>query len=161
MQTFLDSYTDGPKDDSTMVQGALIGDGQWHYLVLDTKPIMDIGEYDGEYVSHIRFDPLESGYVLDENGNRLEDEEGRFPRQPLPEGASVDVAYIAFCHAEDTMQNLENPTPDDGNQDQTPDDGNQDQTPDGGNSGNENADNNENAGDNGNENTGDDATLKT
>ena len=142
MQVYLDSYTDGPKDDSTMLQGALIGDGEWHYLVLDTQPLIDAADYDGQYVSHLRFDPLESGYVLDENGDRVLDEDKRFARLPLPEGASVDVAYIAFCHAEDTMQNLENPTEDD----------NQDQTPDIENTDNENTDD---------ENTQNDATKKT
>ena len=104
MQVYLDSYSEGPKDDSTMLQGSLIGDGEWHYLVLDTQPLIDNYDYDGEFVSHLRFDPLESGSVLDENGERVKDDAGRFVRQPLAAGSSVDVAYIAFCHAENTME---------------------------------------------------------
>lgn len=110
MQVYLDSYSEGPKDDSTMLQGTLVGDGEWHYLVLDTQPLMDSYDYDGEFVSHLRFDPLESGYLLDENGEKYQDEDGFWARNPLVTGASVDVAYIAFCHAENTMEIYEGNT---------------------------------------------------
>ena len=107
MQVYLASSGTGPQDDSTMLQGQLIGDGSWHYLVIDTKPLMNAGKYDGKTVAYLRFDPLDPGYALDENGEILEDANGNKLRAAMPEGATLDVAYIAFCHAPDTMQNLE------------------------------------------------------
>lgn len=107
MQVYLSSSGTGPSDDSTMLQEKLVGDGNWNYLVIDTKALMDKGKYDGMTVAYLRFDPLDPGYALDENGEKYKDESGSWVRATMPEGATLDVAYIAFCHAPDTMQNLE------------------------------------------------------
>lgn len=107
MQAYLASSGTGPSDDGTMVQGRLVGDGNWNYLVIDTQPLIDAGKYDGKTVSYLRFDPLDPGYALDENGEKYKDAGGHWVRATMPAGATVDVAYIAFCHAPDTMQNLE------------------------------------------------------
>ncbi len=102
MQVYLDSYSEGPKDDTTMLEGILTGDGEWHLLIIDTQPLIDSGAFDGSFLAHLRFDPLESGYVYDENGEPVYDEDSKtFPRQPLPEGATIDVAYIAFFNSVD------------------------------------------------------------
>ncbi|MBE6586515.1 MAG: hypothetical protein E7645_08395 [Ruminococcaceae bacterium] len=106
MQVYLSSSGTGPQDDSTMLQGTLVGDGNWQYLVIDTKPLMDAGKYNGKTVSYLRFDPLDPGYLLDENGNIVTNGSDKL-RNVLPENAQIDVAYIAFCHAPNTMQNLE------------------------------------------------------
>lgn len=107
MQLYLASNGTGPQDDSTMVQDQLVGDGEWHYLVIDTKSLIDAGKYNGETVAYLRFDPLDPGYALDENGEIVTNENGTKLRGTMPEGASIDVAYIAFCHAPDTMEKLE------------------------------------------------------
>lgn len=106
MQVYLASSGTGPQDDSTMLQGTLVGDGSWQYLVIDTLPLIKAGKYDGQFVSYLRFDPLDPGYRLDANGNILTDGTNKL-RNVLPEDAAIDVAYIAFCHAPDTMQRLE------------------------------------------------------
>ena len=107
MQLYLASNGTGPQDDSTMVQDRLVGDGEWHYLVIDTQSLMNAGKYDGKTVAYLRFDPLDPGYALDENGKIMTDENGNKLRGSMPDGASLDVAYIAFCHAPDTMEKLE------------------------------------------------------
>ena len=107
MQVYLASSGTGPQDDSTMLQDQLIGDGNWHYLVIDTKPLMNSGKYDGETVAYLRFDPLDPGYALDGNGQIMTDERGNKLRGEMPADAALDVAYIAFCHAPDTMEKLE------------------------------------------------------
>ncbi len=107
MQVYLASSGTGPQDDSTMLEGQLVGDGNWNYFVIDTQPLINSGKYDGKTVSYLRFDPLDPGYARDENGEILKDANGNKLRDTMPEGATLDVAYIAFCHAPDTMQNLE------------------------------------------------------
>lgn len=107
MQVYLSSSGTGPQDDSTMLEASLVGDGNWNYLVIDTQPLIDKGKYNGKTVSYLRFDPLDPGYALDENGEILKDQNGNKLRDTMPEGATIDVAYVAFCHAPDTMQNLE------------------------------------------------------
>ena len=107
MQVYLASSGTGPQDDSTMLQAQLVGDGNWNYLVIDTKPLRNAGKYDGKTVAYLRFDPLDPGYALDADGEIMKDENGNSLRGSMPEGASLDVAYIAFCNAPDTMQNLE------------------------------------------------------
>ncbi len=107
MQVYLASSGTGPQDDSTMLEGQLVGDGNWNYLVIDTQPLINSGKYNGKTVAYLRFDPLDPGYARDENGEILKDANGNNLRDTMPEGATLDVAYIAFCHAPDTMQNLE------------------------------------------------------
>ena len=106
MQIYLASSGTGPQDDSTMLEGRLVGDGEWQYLVIDTKPLIDAGKFNGKTVSYLRFDPLDPGYLRDENGEILTEGTNKL-RGTMPEGASIDVAYIAFCNAPDTMQNME------------------------------------------------------
>lgn len=107
MQLYLASSGTGPQDDSTMLEDRLIGDGDWHYLVIDTKPLIDKGKFNGKTVSYLRFDPLDPGYLRDENGNIVMDGTNKL-RGTMPDNASIDIAYIAFCNAPDTMQNMEN-----------------------------------------------------
>ncbi len=107
MQLYLASSGTGPQDDSTMLEDRLIGDGEWHYLVIDTKPLIDKGKFNGKTVSYLRFDPLDPGYLRDENGNIITEGTNKL-RGTMPDDASIDVAYIAFCNAPDTMQNMEN-----------------------------------------------------
>ncbi len=107
MQLYLASNGTGPQDDSTMIQDKLVGDGNWNYLVIDTQSLIDSGKYNGTTVAYLRFDPLDPGYKLDENGKIVTDGNGNKLRGTMPEGASLDVAYIAFCHAPDTMQKME------------------------------------------------------
>ena len=99
MQFFMGSTGDRPTDDSSMLQQALIIDGEWHLAIFDTQSLIDAGIYDGEYVSYFRFDPLECGYVLDENGQPFKDDEGRWVKYELPTGCSIDVAYIGFFNS--------------------------------------------------------------
>lgn len=106
MQVYLASNGTGPSDDSTMLEAPLVGDGNWNYLVIDTQPLIDAGKYDGKTVAYLRFDPLDPGYKRDENGEIMMEGSTKL-RETMPENATVDVAYIAFCHAPDTMQNLE------------------------------------------------------
>lgn len=107
MQLYLASSGTGPQDDSTMLEDRLIGDGEWHYLVIDTKPLIDKGKFNGKDVSYLRFDPLDPGYLRDENGNIITEGTNKL-RGTMPDDASIDVAYIAFCNAPDTMQNMGN-----------------------------------------------------
>ena len=106
MQIYLASSGTGPQDDSTMLEGQLVGDGEWQYLVIDTKPLIDAGKLNGKTVAYLRFDPLDPGYLRDENGEIVTEGTNKL-RGTMPEGASIDVAYIAFCNAPDTMQNME------------------------------------------------------
>ena len=98
MQVFIGSSGAGPVDDSTMVQVPLTVDGEWHLAVFDTQSI-DAAKYDGSTVSYLRFDILEAGYILDENGEPQKDENNQWIKYPLPEGCSVDVEYIGFFHS--------------------------------------------------------------
>ncbi len=105
LQVYLDSVSGGPRDDSNMLYGILVGDGEWHTLVFDTKPLMDTGAYNGEFLAHLRLDPLEAGYMLDGSGNPIYDQATQtYPRVDLPAGATIDVAYVALCHAPNTME---------------------------------------------------------
>ena len=68
MQLYMSSTGNGPQDDTTMIRQPVIADGEWHVIIFDTQSLIDANLYDGEYVSYFRFDPLEAGYKLDENG---------------------------------------------------------------------------------------------
>ena len=103
MQFFMASTGGAPSDDSSMLQQAIIVDGEWHTLIIDTKPLIDAGIYDGKFVSYFRFDPLEAGYVLDENGEPYK-ENDIWVKQPLPEGCSIDIAYIGFFHCVEAVE---------------------------------------------------------
>ncbi len=95
VQLYIASSGTGPLDDSSMLRQSTIADGQWHIAVFDTESLYNAGIYDYEYVSYFRFDPLECDYKLNEEGNPYM-ENGTYARYPMPEGASIDVQYIAF-----------------------------------------------------------------
>ncbi len=92
VQFYISSSGSAPSDDTSMLRQSAVVDGAWHVAVFDTQPLIDAGIYDGEYVSYFRFDPLECDYMLDENGNPLPNNQ----RYPMPEGAQIDIAYVAF-----------------------------------------------------------------
>ena len=99
IQFYLASTGDGPVDDSTMLRQPIIADGEWHLIVIDTQPLIDAGKYDGKFVSYFRFDPLEAGYILDENGEPYKPDGQNYARYELPEGSSIDVDYIGFFNS--------------------------------------------------------------
>ena len=102
IQFYISSTGSGPQNDDTMLQQPVIADSQWHVIVIDTQPLIDEGLYDGEYVSYFRFDPLEAGYMLDENGEKYYLEGTQtYARYSLPEGCMIDVEYVAFFHSEE------------------------------------------------------------
>ena len=99
IQFYMSSTGTAPTDDTSMMRQPLKVDGEWHVALFDTQPLIDAGIYDGEYVSYFRFDPLESGYKLDENGQPYKDADDRWVRHPLPEGSTIDIAYVGFFHS--------------------------------------------------------------
>ena len=106
MQFYTDSWNDRPADDTVMVDGVINGDGEWHLMVLDTQDMEATDMYDGRFMSYFRFDPVDSGYKTDENGDLIGGG-GNYERYDLPEGASIDVAFIALCHLPDVMGEVE------------------------------------------------------
>ena len=98
LQFFMGSSGNNPKNDNSMLEDYLIVDGEWHLLIFDAQELVDRGEYDGKYVSYFRLDPLEAGYILDENGEPQKDENGNWYRNELPAGCSIDIAYVGFFH---------------------------------------------------------------
>ena len=107
IQIFLGSEGSGPKDDTTMLEPALIPDGQWHLAIFDTQTLVDRGVYDGTTAAFLRLDVMESGYVLDENGEPTKDENGSWLKLPLPEGSTIDIAYFAFFETEEKINKFE------------------------------------------------------
>ncbi len=107
IQFYLASSGTGPSDDTSMLKQSLIADGEWHVAIIDTKPLIDAGIYDGSKVSYFRFDPMECDYILDENGQPQKDETGTWIRYPKPEGANIDVKYIAFFNSADAVEKYE------------------------------------------------------
>ena len=99
MQLYIASSGTGPSDDTTMIQMPIVADSEWNLIVFDTQSLIDAGKYDGSYVSYLRFDPLEAGYVLDENGQPYKDAGGQWVRYTLPENCTIDVAYIGFFNS--------------------------------------------------------------
>ncbi len=98
VQLYIGSMGTGPTDDSSMLRQSTIADGEWHIAIFDTQALIDAGIYDGSTVSYFRFDPLECDYMLDENGETYK-VDGAWARYPMPEGAIIDVQYIAFFHS--------------------------------------------------------------
>ena len=101
VQFFMGSNGTSPTDDSSMLEAAVTADGQWHALSFDVQPLIDNNAYNGTKATFFRFDPLESGYVLNDEGEPYKDETGRWVKQPIPEGASIDVRFIAFFETEE------------------------------------------------------------
>ncbi len=110
IQIFLGSTGAGPVDDSTMMEQALIPDGQWHLAIFDTQTLVDRGVYDGSTAAYLRLDVMESGYECDENGEPIRDPDGTWHKLPLPEGATIDIAYFAFFDTEEKANQYEYPT---------------------------------------------------
>ncbi len=104
MQLYIASSGNGPTDDTTMIRQTVVADGEWHLIVFDTQSLIEAGKYDGEYVSYFRFDPLEAGYKLDENGEPYKDENNQWARYSLPEGCFIDIEYIAFFHSPEAAE---------------------------------------------------------
>ena len=103
IQMYIGSTGTGPVDDSTMLRQPVIADSEWHVAIFDTQSLIEAGKYDGEYVSYFRFDALEAGYILDENGQPYKPDGVNYARYTLPEGCSIDVAYIGFFHNEEAI----------------------------------------------------------
>ncbi len=106
MQFYLASSGTGPQDDKSMLQAPILADGEWHILVIDTQPLIDAEIYDGEKISYFRFDPLEAGYKLDENGEKYYEDEANktWARYDLPEGCSIDIEYVAFFQSKEAAE---------------------------------------------------------
>ncbi len=102
IQIYPGSMGEGPSNDDNSLRTPAIDDGNWHLAVFDTVTI-DSMLYDGEYLSYLRFDPLDCDYILDENGQPYK-ENGAFVRYPLPAGASIDIAYIGVFHTEEAAK---------------------------------------------------------
>ena len=103
IQMYIGSTGNGPTDDSTMLRQPVIADSEWHVAIFDTQSLIEAGKYDGKTVSYFRFDALEAGYILDENGQPYKPDGVNYARYTLPEGCSIDVAYIGFFHNEDAV----------------------------------------------------------
>ncbi|MBP3571576.1 MAG: hypothetical protein J6M42_06410 [Clostridia bacterium] len=103
IQMYIGSTGGGPNDDSTMLRQPVVADSEWHVAIFDTQSLIDAGKYDGKYVSYFRFDALEAGYILDENGQPYKPDGTNYARYTLPEGCSIDVAYIGFFHSEEAI----------------------------------------------------------
>ena len=97
IQMYIGSTGAGPSNDDSMLRQPVVADGEWHLAIFDTQEIIDKGLYDGSTVSYFRFDALEAGYKLDENGEKyyIEGTE-TWARYTLPENCYIDVEYIAF-----------------------------------------------------------------
>ena len=104
IQMYIGSTGGGPSDDSTMLRQPVVADSEWHVAIFDTQSLIDAGKYDGKYVSYFRFDALEAGYKLNENGETYKNDDGTWARYSLPEGCSIDVAYIGFFHSTEAAQ---------------------------------------------------------
>ena len=112
IQIYIASRGVGPVNDSSMLQQAVIVDGEWHLAILDTQSLIDASIYDGKYVSYFRFDPLESGYMLDASGEPYYTEGTQiYARYDLPEGCSIDISYIGFFHSVDAAEQFDSQLP--------------------------------------------------
>ena len=86
VQLYIGSSGSAPTDDSSMLRVPATADGEWHLAIFDTQSLIDAGIYNGSYVSYFRFDPLEAGYMLDENGQPYKPDGLNYARYELPEG---------------------------------------------------------------------------
>ncbi len=107
IQFYIGSTGAGPSDDSSMMKQRVITDGEWQVAIFDTQALIDAGKYDGSTVAYFRFDPLDCDYILDADGNTQKDENGTFIRAEKPEGAYIDVAYIAFFNSAEAVEKYE------------------------------------------------------
>ncbi len=103
IQIYIGSTGGGPSDDSSMLRVPATADGEWHVAIIDTQSLIDADIYNGEYVSYFRFDALEAGYMLDENGQPYKPDGQNYARYELPAGCSIDVAYVGFFACEEAI----------------------------------------------------------
>ncbi len=105
MQIYIGSDT--IHNDNDMLKLPVEADGEWHLAVFDAMLVNDQeiditgqtgtpGYYDGSFVSFFRFDPLDCDYILNDEGMAWKDENDVWVRWDKPEGAYIDVEYIAF-----------------------------------------------------------------
>ena len=104
IQFYIGSTGAGPSDDSSMLRVPATADGEWHLAIFDTQSLIDAGIYNGSYVSYFRFDPLEAGYMLDENGQPYKPDGLNYARYELPADCSIDVDYVGFFHSVEAAQ---------------------------------------------------------
>ena len=104
IQMYIGSSGAGPSNDDSMLRQSVVADSQWHLAIFDTQEIIEKGLYDGSKVSYFRFDALEAGYMLDENGQPYKPDGQNYARYTLPEGCSIDIAYIAFFNTAEYAQ---------------------------------------------------------
>ncbi len=104
IQMYIGSSGAGPTNDDSMLRQPVVADSQWHLAIFDTQEIIEKGLYDGSKVSYFRFDALEAGYMLDENGQPYKPDGQNYARYSLPEGCSIDIAYIAFFNTAEYAQ---------------------------------------------------------
>ena len=107
IQFYIGSTGTGPSDDSTMLRQPAVADGEWHLAIIDTQSLIEAGKYDGATVAYFRFDPLEAGYMLDENGEPYKPDGTNFARYELPEGCSIDIDYVGFFHCVEAAEAYE------------------------------------------------------
>lgn len=94
-QIFMGSTQDDATTDNQKIQQALIADGEWHLAILDTEEIgSDLLDHTQRVTKFIRFDVMAK---VDANNNPL----------TLPDGASIDVAYLAFFESAEDALNYE------------------------------------------------------
>ncbi len=103
-QFFMGSFAAVPSDDTSMLETNVISDGQWQTYIFDTQELIDREVYDGKTAQYFRFDVLEAGYKLDENGEPYREESGSWAKEPIPEGATIDFKCVAFF---DTLENAQ------------------------------------------------------
>ena len=103
-QFFMGSYASGPSDDSSMMETSVISDGEWHTYIFDTQGLIDAELFDGQKAQYFRFDALEAGYKLDENGQPYKESSGSWAKEPIPTGATIDFKCVAFF---DTKEDAE------------------------------------------------------
>ena len=106
IQFFMGSTGTAPKDDTTMLETAVVADGEWHAHAFDLQELVDRGVYNGTKSTFFRFDPLEAGYVLNENGEPYK-EGDVWVKNPIPDGASIDIRFIAFFETEEQYQGFD------------------------------------------------------
>ena len=104
IQFYIGSTGTGPADDSTMLRQPAVADGEWHLAIIDTQSLIDAGKYDGSTVAYFRFDPLEAGYILDENGQPQKPDGQNYLRYELPANCYIDVEYVAFFNSAEAAE---------------------------------------------------------
>jgi hypothetical protein len=106
IQFFMGSTGNAPTDDTSMLETDVVADGQWHAHAFDLQELVDRGVYNGTNSTFFRFDPLEAGYVLNEDGEPYKEGDG-WVKYPIPDGASIDIRFIAFFETEEQYRGFD------------------------------------------------------